>query len=99
MKFAITTFTLLFSLLSSSAFSEDETKKISIRKEQRETMALGHEKMATCLRSDKSIEACHDEMRQSCKNMDDNSCSIMGMRKMGKKGRMGNGMMPPDDKK
>ena len=35
-------------------------------KEQREKMALVHEKMATCLRSDRTIEDCHNEMQSNC---------------------------------
>lgn len=35
-------------------------------KEQRAKMALAHEKMATCLRSDRTIEDCHHEMQSSC---------------------------------
>ena len=31
-------------------------------KEQREKMAEAHEKMAACLRSDRPIQECHDEM-------------------------------------
>lgn len=54
-------------------------------KEQRETMAKNHESMAACLRSDKSIADCHDEMMKNCKDSD--TCPM--------KGRMGmhHGMM------
>lgn len=55
-------------------------------KEQRETMAKNHEGMAACLRSDKSIAECHDEMMKNCQ--DNNACPM--------KGRMGmhhHGMM------
>jgi hypothetical protein len=34
-------------------------------KEQREKMALVHEKIAACLRSDRSFEDCHHEMQSS----------------------------------
>ena len=33
-------------------------------KEQREQMAAAHEKVAACLRSDKPIDQCHDEMKK-----------------------------------
>lgn len=39
-------------------------------KEQREAMAKNHESMAACLRSDKAIADCHDEMLKSCKESD-----------------------------
>jgi hypothetical protein len=35
-------------------------------KETREKMAVMHEKMAACLRSDKSIADCRNEMRAYC---------------------------------
>jgi hypothetical protein len=34
-------------------------------KEQREKMALVHEKLAACLRSDRSFADCHHEMESS----------------------------------
>jgi hypothetical protein len=54
-------------------------------KEQRETMAKNHDAMAACLRSDKSINECHDEMMKNCQSSD--TCPM--------KGRMGmhHGMM------
>jgi len=33
-------------------------------KEMREKMAEAHEKMAACLRSDRPIDECHDEMKK-----------------------------------
>jgi hypothetical protein len=33
-------------------------------KEQREQMAAAHEKVAACLRSDRPIDQCHDEMKK-----------------------------------
>jgi hypothetical protein len=54
-------------------------------KEQRETMAKNHEAMAACLRSDKGIAECQDEMMKHCRDSD--TCPM--------KGRMGmhHGMM------
>ncbi|WP_141731596.1 hypothetical protein [Oligoflexus tunisiensis] len=45
-------------------------------KEQRETMAKNHEMMATCLRSDRSVGECHEEMMKSCK--DNDACPMKG---------------------
>lgn len=52
-------------------------------REDREKMAKAHESMAACLRSDKTLDACHEEMRKSC---DDSGCPMMGH-------HMGKGMM------
>jgi hypothetical protein len=50
-----------------------------VSKETREKMAALHEQMAACLRSDKAIAACRDEMRKSCQQtMGDQGCSMMG---------------------
>lgn len=54
-------------------------------KEQREQMAKAHEKMSECLRSDVSIQDCHQQMREQHQGMpDDGDCPMMG------KGMMGN---------
>jgi hypothetical protein len=62
-------------------------------KDQRNKMATAHEQMATCLRSDKSMEECHEEMRKSCKEMGDQCPMMMGHHGMG----MGK-MKHPDEK-
>ena len=52
----------------------------TVTKETREKMAVVHEQMAACLRSDKSLADCHAEMRQSCKeSLGDQGCPMMGM--------------------
>src|SRR5690242_3806157 len=52
----------------------------TVTKETREKMALVHEQMAACLRSDKSLADCHAEMRKSCKeSLGDQGCPMMGM--------------------
>lgn len=57
-------------------------------KETREKMAAVHEKMAACLRSDKSIAECHTEMMKSCEEiMGKDGCPMMGMG--GSKGKKG----------
>ena len=51
-------------------------------KEAREKMAVMHEKMAACLRSDKSIADCRNEMRAYCQQMGPGGCPMgpgMGM--------------------
>ena len=39
-------------------------------------MAKNHETMAACLRSDKAIGECHDEMMKNCKDTD--TCPMKG---------------------
>ncbi len=55
----------------------------TVSKETREKMATIHEQMAACLRSDKTIAACHSEMRKSCTELGDQGCPMMGMGGMG----------------
>jgi len=52
----------------------------TVTKESREKMAVLHEQMAACLRSDKPLADCRAEMRKSCKeSMADQGCPMMGM--------------------
>lgn len=54
----------------------------TVSKETREKMAVMHEQMAACLRSDKSLADCHTEMMKSCKeSLGDQGCPMMGMGK------------------
>ena len=47
--------------------------------EQRQKMADAHEKMAVCLRSDKPMGDCHEEMMKACKEgMGNDGCPMMG---------------------
>jgi hypothetical protein len=49
-------------------------------KETREKMALLHEQMATCLRSDRAMADCRDEMRKNCQaTVGERGCPMMGM--------------------
>jgi hypothetical protein len=58
----------------------------TVTKETREKMAVLHEQMAACLRSDKPLADCRAEMMKSCKeSMGDQGCPMTGM-------GMGNGM-------
>ncbi len=57
-------------------------------KEMREQMAKNHEKMALCLRSEATIQDCHEQMREQCQDMkSEGGCFMMD------KGMMGKGMM------
>ncbi len=48
--------------------------------EQRQKMAEAHEKMAACLKSDKPIEQCREEMMKACQdNLGKDGCPMMGM--------------------
>lgn len=50
-------------------------------KEMREKMATMHEQMAACLRSDKAVATCHEEMMKACREtMGDKGCPMMGKR-------------------
>ncbi|MGZ3721503.1 MAG: hypothetical protein ACXVA9_01150 [Bdellovibrionales bacterium] len=46
-----------------------------VTKEEREKMAANMDKMAACLRSDKPVDECHEEMHAGMK---DGSCPMMG---------------------
>ena len=46
--------------------------------ETREQMAQAHEKMALCLRSDVSVQDCHQQMRQQCQDMKGHGGCMMG---------------------
>ena len=85
---------LLLSGIATPALCADKAKSKNAMHEeitpaQREEMAVTHEKMAACLRSDKAIEDCHKEMMKSCKGMKGH-CPMMGMEHM--HGKMGKGM-------
>lgn len=68
------------------AATEPAPAPATVTKETREKMAVLHEQMATCLRSDKSLADCRAEMMKGCKeSMGDQGCPMMGMgRGMGK---------------
>ncbi len=51
--------------------------KAAVTKEMRAKMAGVHERMAACLRSDKSMEDCHHEMMQSGESMHGHDCPMM----------------------
>ncbi len=68
---------LLF-LPTSIAGSTDAsvTKGYELTKEERLERAEHLEKMAACLRSDKSISDCHEQFRKDCPMAKDGSCPM-----------------------
>jgi hypothetical protein len=67
---------------ATGVFSADEppAAPFAPSKEVREQMATLHERMAACLRSDKTFTACRDEMQKSCREMmGEQACPMMGM--------------------
>lgn len=81
-------FTIIFLLLATSslhAATKQSTKMMPMEMtaEQRVNMATAHENMAACLKSDKTLEACHSEMQESCKStMGNQGCFMMKHEKM-----------------
>ncbi|MGE0631427.1 MAG: hypothetical protein AB7H48_12955 [Parachlamydiales bacterium] len=70
----------------SSAKDSSAQTGSELPKEKRKKMAEMHEKMALCLKSDKSMDDCRDEMRKQCDGED--GCPMMGK---GHRGMMGKG--------
>ncbi len=65
---------------ASIAATQSPPASTAVTKETREKMAVLHEQMATCLRSDKPLADCRAEMRKSCKeSLGDQGCPMMGM--------------------
>ena len=81
-----------------SAFAGDTTASATPTvptKEMRAQMATVHEHMAACLRSDKSMAHCRNEMMSNCRKiMGTQECSMMGMGQ-GTKGMHGGMMQSP----
>lgn len=50
-------------------------------KEDREKMAKAHEQMATCLRTDREFQVCHEALRTECKSLMGGACPGMEMGK------------------
>ena len=56
--------------------------------DQRKAMADLHEKFATCLRSDRAVFECRQEMMKGCEEaMGNEGCPMMGRMMRGKMGR------------
>lgn len=65
--------------LAEEAKPTDKKAVMEFSKEEREQMATHHEKMAACLRSEKSIQSCREEMREACRSqMGKDTCPMMG---------------------
>lgn len=81
-------------LLSASAWSADPPSATSATqavpsKEVREKMAVLHEQMAACLRSDKSFAECRAQMKTNClQTLGAQGCPMMGMGRGMDRGRM-----------
>lgn len=85
---------ILLVTLSGAAFAANPPTASAPTKEMREKMAVLHEQMAACLRSDKSLSECRAEMQKSCHEMMGNQGCAMMMGRRGKMG-MGQGMHGP----
>ncbi len=93
----------MLGLFAAPSFAEEKAapKGHTMTKEQREKMAVVHEKMAGCLRSDRALDECHGEMMKTCEESHgDGTCPMMGGMMHGKgKGHMGgHGSMHHEDK-
>jgi hypothetical protein len=90
-KFRIAaTVIMLFTAVSLAWAASPAPANPTPSKEQREKMAQAHEKMATCLRSERPLAECHQEMMQACHDtMGGQGCGMM----MGPGGMRGHGMM------
>jgi hypothetical protein len=68
-------------IIAGTAFATDEPPAAppAPSKEMRVKMASVHEQMAACLRSEKSIAECRDEMMKDCREqMGEQGCPMMG---------------------
>ncbi len=78
-------------LIVSSAFAQSaKMSEVTMDKGTRAKMAEHMEKMATCLKSDKSMEDCRKEAIESCPMKEKGSCMTMGPEMM--RHGMGHGM-------
>ncbi len=83
--------------LAGAALAESDAppaKAPQMSAEQRSKMADAHEKMAACLRSDRPLTECHDELMKSC----DQTMGAAGCPMMGGMRHRGRGMQPPPPK-
>ncbi|MGK5082459.1 hypothetical protein WDW37_04060 [Bdellovibrionota bacterium FG-1] len=92
------------SIVGTSALAADKTaqapataKRPEPTAEQRQKMATLHEKMAACLRTDRKLSDCRQEMMKSCKEqMGKDGCPMMGRDGMHHHGMgMGHDKMTP----
>lgn len=80
MKYYIIFASMILAMSAIQTHAADGTprkEKATPTAEERESMAAMHEKMAQCLRSEKSIRECHEDMEKSCKeNMGGRGCMM-----------------------
>lgn len=62
-----------------SANAPDPSKASAPSTADRETMAAAHEKMATCLRSNKDLQECHNDLRAQCQATMGSNCPGLQM--------------------
>lgn len=81
---AIVALSMLSWTLSSPSWGADAvatpTPSKVVSKEDREKMAVAHEQMAACLRSDQDLRTCHDALRKECQPVMGEHCFGMGPR-------------------
>jgi hypothetical protein len=76
----LTLLVLFQPLLTYAQQSEPPAGGVEPSKEMRAQMASVHERMVTCLRSEKSFADCRTEMMKGCQElMGGHGCSMMGM--------------------
>jgi hypothetical protein len=63
--------------LSGAAFAQGKGPP-QMTAEQRAKMATAHEQMAACLRTERPVAECHDELMKSCQEAMGTSCPMMG---------------------
>lgn len=68
----------MMALVSLNAFS----KGTELSAEERQKMAVAHDKMAACLRTERPMTECEAELAESCSHMKGKKCPMM----RGKKG-------------
>lgn len=74
------------------AYGAEKSKKpvMELTPEQRQTMAASHEQMATCLRSEKTMDECRTDMMKSCEStMGKDGCPMMMGKMQGMHGMHG----------
>ncbi|HTL12974.1 MAG TPA: hypothetical protein VL588_10825 [Bdellovibrionota bacterium] len=84
-KFLVSSAAIL-SLISGVALAHGMGDMKEPTKEERQKMADMHSKMADCLKSDKPMKECKDDMMKNCKDSMGDDCPMMHM--MGHKGGM-----------
>lgn len=77
-RWAVVLATLAVTAPGAAIAAEPLSEAAAPSKEQRVQMANAHEKMAACLRSDRSFQECRQEMHTSCaKSFGDRGCPMM----------------------